>query len=1105
MRPVKQAIDISFAKGLDTKTDPKRVQIGNFVRLRNSVFDKGGLLKKRNGFGALPALSTATNSYLTTFNGNLTAIGASINAFTPGNATWTGKGSIQPLSLTTLPLVRNNLSQIASDVAISPNGLICTVFIQQFGTTTTNYYQISNAVTGQNIVAPTQIPVASGSVTGGMRVFLLGNNFVIVFTNTIAATPHLQYVTINAQNPLTVGANTDLVASYIPFTTVSFDGVVVNNKLFVAYNTTSGGQAIGLITLSSSFTVSSPVLFAGSKGTMVSVTADITNTNSPVIYVSFYNAANSTGYTAAVDVVNNVLMNPVQIIAATTVLNITSAAQNGICSIFYEVSNAYSFDSTIPTNYIDVVTIPLATATAAAPAVVIRSVGLASKAFIIGGVIYFLSAFQSPYQPSYFLINGSISVAASPVVTAKLAYQNGGGYVLFGLPNAVVTGSLVQFPYLYKDLISAVNKTTNVPSGTQTAGIYSQTGINLASITLTTASLDTAEIGSDLHLSGGFLWMYDGQKPVEHNFFLWPDTDLATPADTASWTATSTVTPTGTWASASTSIVVSSASGISVGMTIADTSNAAYITAGTMITAISGTTLTISLPTTHSAAGDNLSIQGNIAAKPDAATNTNAYFYQFTYEWTDNQGNAFRSAPSIPVAVTTTGAGSAGVITLNIPTLRLTYKVSAPVKIVIYRWSVAQQIYYQATSIISPVLNSTTTDSVTFVDTLPDASILGNNILYTTGGVVEDVNAPASNIMTIFDTRLFLVDAEDGNLLWYSKQVIENTPVEMSDLFTMYISPTAGAQANTGPIRAMSPMDDKNVLFKRNAIYYINGTGPDNTGANSQYSEPTFVTSTVGCTNQQSIVFTPMGLMFQSDKGIWLLGRGLNTEYIGAAVEEFNGETVLSAQNIPATNQVRFVLDSGTILMYDYYYQQWGTFVGVTALSSTIYEDLHTLLGPGGQAYQETPGLYLDNSSPVLMSFKTGPVRLGELQNYQRVFFYYLLGDYISPHRLFVQNYYDYADTPLDGRTISPTNYSPTFGLPGPFGQGNPYGGPLALEDWRVFTQKQRCMAMAISVDEIYDPTFGVAPGAGLTLSGISVVCGFKSPFRTQSSAHSVG
>lgn len=1174
MKPVKQGIDISFAKGLDTKTDPKRVQIGNFRRLENSVFDKGDLLKKRNGFGALPALPTDTNTYLTTFHDNLTAIGSSINAFTPGNATWTNKGSIQPLSLNTLPLVRNNLNQTAADVAISPNGLICTVFLQTTGSVTSNYFMVSNAVTGQNIISPTLIPVGSGAVSGGMRVFLVGNNFVVVFTNTISATAHLQYITVNAQNPLLVGANTDLVAAYIPFSTLSFDGTVSNNTLYIAYNTTAGSQRIGILTLNSSLIVSSPTVFVGYKGTMLSVTADITNASSPTIYISFYNAANSTGYIASVDKNLNIIMNPVQIIASGTVLNITSAAQSGTCSVFYEVSNAYSFDSTIPTNYINVVNVTfrmafrsifsngvgtitassaiglsngqyvvdnttsaniaigttytisgttltlshntggasasspgdlLASATVTAAATVIRSVGLASKAFIVGGVIYFLSAFQSPYQPSYFLINGSLSVQASPVITAKLAYQNGGGYLTTGLPNVVVNGDLVQFPYLYKDLIAAVNKNTNVTSGTQTAGIYSQTGINLASLTATTETLDTAEIGGDLHLSGGFLWMYDGQAPVEHNFFLWPDTDQTTPSDTAAWTATSTVTPTGTFSNAGTSIVLSSASGVSVGMTVADTTNPTYLTTGTTITAISGTTITISLPATHAGAGDTLSIQGNIAAKPDAATNTNAYYYQFTYEWTDNQGNAFRSAPSIPIPVTTSGAGSAGIITLNIPTLRLTYKVLAPVKVVIYRWSVAQQIYYQVTSIISPLLNSTTSDSVTFVDTQTDANILGNNILYTTGGVVEDVNAPASDIMTLFDTRLWIVDAEDRNLLWYSKQVIEATPVEMSDLFTMYIAPTTGAQGSTGPMTALSVMDDKIIIFKSNAIYYINGTGPDNTGANSQYSPPVFVTSTVGCDNQQSIVFTPMGLMFQSDKGIWLLDRGLTTSYIGAGVEDFNAQTVLSAQNIPATNQVRFVLSGGTILMYDYYYQQWGTFIGVTAISSTIYNGRHTLLGLAGQAYQETPGLYLDNTSPVLIGFKTGPIRLGDLQGYQRVFFYYLLGEYISPHKLLVSTYYDYADSPLDSRLISPTNYSPAFGTPGPFGQGNPYGGPLSLEDWRVFTQKQRCMAIEISVQEIYDPSFGVAAGAGFTLSGINVVCGFKSPFRTQSAAHSIG
>ena len=56
--------------------------------------------------------------------------------------------------------------------------------------------------------------------------------------------------------------------------------------------------------------------------------------------------------------------------------------------------------------------------------------------------------------------------------------------------------------------------------------------------------------------------------------------------------------------------------------------------------------------------------------------------------------------------------------------------------------------------------------------------------------------------MALFDTRLWMVDAEDQNLLWFSKQVIEATPVEMSDLLTMYIAPTTSSEGNTGPITA---------------------------------------------------------------------------------------------------------------------------------------------------------------------------------------------------------------------------------------------------------------------------------------------------------------
>jgi hypothetical protein len=504
---------------------------------------------------------------------------------------------------------------------------------------------------------------------------------------------------------------------------------------------------------------------------------------------------------------------------------------------------------------------------------------------------------------------------------------------------------------------------------------------------------------------------------------------------------------------------------------------------------------------------------GSMKAQPDGIMNVNAYYYQFVYEWTDNQGNIIRSAPSIPLGLTTTGTSTTGAVNINVPTLRVTMRSkfnANPVKIVIYRWSVAQQQYYQVTSVTQPLINDTTVDVLsTYTDKLSDDSILGNSLIYTTGGVVEDMNGPASNILTTFDTRFWLVDSEDQNLLWYSKQVIEGTPVELSDLFTYYVPPTTSVGGSTGPITALSPMDDKLIIFKENAIYYISGSGPDNTGANNQYTQVIFVTSTVGCTNERSIVLTPAGLMFQSNKGIWLLGRDLSTQYIGAPVEDLTaGQTVTSALNIPETNQVRFALTSGLTVMFDYYYSQWGSFSGISNVSGTVYQDLHTFIDSYGGIYQETPGQYLDGPNPVLMNFRTGPIRLGALQNYQRAYFFYLLGDYLSPHKLYVQLSYDYDVAPSQSFIISPNNYSPPYGTGNEqnlYGQQLTYGGALSLENWRVFLQKQRCMAFAIEMQEVFDPTFGAVAGAGLTLSGLNVICGFKSGFRPQPAATSIG
>lgn len=1004
----KQPVNFNFSKGLDLKTDPFQIPIGNFLALQNAIFTKGGLLSKRNGYKQLTNLPDISNTYLTTFNGNLTAIGATLNAYAQGSNTWINKGNFRPVGLDTLALVRNSTNQSQCDSAIAPNGFICTVFtdnVPDSGSNVPEYrYVVADSATGQNIVSSTVISV---NASGSPRVFLVGNYFVIVFSSTISAVNHLQYLALSVANPFNTSGIVDVSAQYTPSDTVAFDGVVANNTLYLAWNGSDVGNAIRMRYLTASLTLSATVAFAGHVATLVGMAVDTTTPN-PIIYTAIYDESSGEGYIFAVNAQLSSVFTFQEFDSTLALLNLTIAATNGVATIFYEVDNNYGYDSSLPTHYIGSVTCTQA-GTVGTPSIVIRSLGLASKAFFIKGLIYFLAVYDSEFQPTFFLSD------AMGNITAKLAYSNGGGYLTTGLPNVSVLGVTASIPYLINDAIIPVNKT----QGASQAPVYSQTGVNLASFTIGQESISSSEIANNLNVSGGFLWSYDGYVPVEQGFHLWPD-NLEVMTDT---------------------------------------------------------------------------MGGNISAQE--------YFYVPVYEWSDNQGNLYRSAPGIPVSITTTGSSSTN--TINVPTLRVTYKTNNPLKIVLYRWSTAQQTYFQATSILTPTLNDTSVDYVTITDTLSDADIIGNSILYTTGGVVENIGPPATNSTALYKSRVFLIDAEDKNLLWYSKQVIEAVPVEMSDLFTIYVAPTTSAQGNTGPMLALSAMDDKLIMFKKDAIYYLTGTGPDNTGANNDFSDPVFITSTVGCANQHSIVFIPNGLMFQSDKGIWLLGRDLSTVYIGAPVEAYNEFLVKSAVNIPGTNQVRFTLENGVTLMYDYFYNQWGTFNNIPAISSALYQGLHTYMDSFGRVYQETPGLYLDGPNPVLISFTTGWFNLAGLQGYERAYNILFLGSYVSPHYLSVQIAYNYNSSPNQQTIINPTNYSGTYGQDSPYGNQAVYGGPSRLEQWKIDLERQLCESFQVTITEIFNPFFKTEAGQGFTLSGVNCIVGIKKGSRSIPIQNSAG
>lgn len=1097
----KQAIDISFAKGIDTKTDPWRVELGNFLALNNTVFTKAGLLQKRNGYGTLAALPDANSSYITTLNDNLTAIGSTLRAYSSGTSSWVDKGTLQPLTLSVLASTRSAINQVQCDTVVATNGLACTAFTEYDGTTYTYKYSIQDSTTGQSIVDPTAIPVSSGTVSGSPRVFLLGGYFIVVFTNTITATNHLQYIAVSTASPTTVVANTDIASSYDPANSLSWDGLVYENRLYIAYNTSSGGQAIKVTYIRPS--LGAPVAattYSTSIATMMSMCVDATTASNPIIYVSFYDSASNDGYAVAVDQNLNNRMSATQIISAENIYNLASTAQGGVLSFVYEVANSYLYDSAIVTNYLkgNTVTLPatVTTGTLGTASTVIRSLGLASKAFLMNDTMYFLGEFASLMQKTYFLLDFEGNIIS------RFAYENGGasldpsvGYLPFGLPQAQVRDTVVNIAYLFKDLIESINTTpnSNGSGAPNLTNIYSQTGVNTVFYDFSADRLISAEIGGALNLSGGMLWSYDGKTVGEQGFHVFPENvELADPADP---------TPTGDVSNVTNPTImtsVSSLTNIAVGMTISGLG----IPANTIVLSINSgaSEITMSQAATSAHTGATYTFTGSVSAQQ--------YYYVALYEWMDANGNINRSAPSIPVTITTSAGHS--YVQVYVPTLRLTYKTD--VKISIYRWSAAQQIYYQVTSVTAPVLNDKTIDYILFVDLKSDSQIVGNEILYTTGGVLENTAGPASVSTTLFDNRLWSISAEDRNLVSFSKQIIEGVPVENSDLLTLYVAPSTGAQGSTGDLECLAPMDDKLVFFKKDAIYYISGVGqgPDNTGANNNYSSVIFVTSSVGCANQKSIVLTPGGLMFQSDKGIWRLGRDLSTTYIGAPVEAYNSYAVNSALVIPGTTQVRFTLSNGATLMYDYFYEQWSTFSGVGAISSTLFQGLHTYVSSAGIVSQETPGAYLDNGVPVLMSFTTSWINVAGLQGYMRSYFFYILGKYLSPHLLRVSIAYDYNASPTQSKTITPTNSSPYYGGDGtdvasPYGNESPYGGPGSVEWWRVFLARQRCSSFQITLEEFFDPSVGQPAGQGLTISGLNLVVGMKKGYRPQAAKATVG
>lgn len=452
------------------------------------------------------------------------------------------------------------------------------------------------------------------------------------------------------------------------------------------------------------------------------------------------------------------------------------------------------------------------------------------------------------------------------------------------------------------------------------------------------------------------------------------------------------------------------------------------------------------------------------------------YQYAATFEWSDSFGNLHRSETSVPVSATLSG-------TQNNVTLTLQGALNAPpLTARNYTTQAVSTVWYRGTNAANPVIfyrvaASTASGGGTF-DVTPDSGITSNPPLYTQGGILDNYTIDGTSVICAGPDRLFAANPNNNGLIMVGQPYTQTNGLSFFAGIQLLL-PTAD-----GPITNMQYLDTSLIIFKARSIYAVQGVGPTPNGQNNGFTQPQLITSDVGCDNPHAATIYPDGILFKSAKGYYRLGRDLSfapdTNYIGKAVESFNSLSCLRAVTRSDLNQCRFLLsDNQTILVYDYFFQQWSTIQtsanDMTVVGGSFYLANNTPAN-GALVGLETVGTFADamlSSTAYSLVATTGWCALNQLQGAQRIYRVRFLGDFKSAHNLQVALAYDFegGDAPFfnEGHVIASTNIT-TSSVP--------------AYQCEVFPLRQKCEAIAIRISD------GQPTGESFDLTDIEIEVG---------------
>jgi len=1056
----KSAVSIPFAQGIDSKTDPKQTQAGELITLENATFKTLKEIRKRNGFEPLGqtvmtgpyslsfskvGATVASGSFTASFKDELlVGDGFSLFSYSDSDDKFSYRGRLKSARVSSSAIFQNQYNNINPDSAVNTTSGYTLYAFESWdndpatiGTYQGVGYCISDNATGQILYNN-----ALSATTSRPRCIAIGAFLYLLYFDS--ADNELHALSVGSQAP---GVVVDIITD-INTTLPNYDCLVFNSNLYVAYNGT--GSTVKVASFSSAMAAVAATSKAEVASNGICIFSDAANN----AWVAYNNGTDTKAFIMNSTLAATVLAPTVIEAGITNAQNVTGIHDGTRGIIFYDQPGALELNTASE---------------------VALAAGFAMPA--VGGNIN-LSVTGTDLQIGE--ISGQIIYIPTAGYFYMAPYAVGGNINVtnLGYPGNAAPTTAIAFPQDFTPTLAYSNAL--IRYNTLTVG-----GV----VGTATSFTRSAALTSRAFLHGGI-----ANVMICHDSKIQPTYFLASLYNIDSLSAIQIANFTAKLFSASAAGIPNKSVLCSANLVSTDNysfalservfANEKTFGNNQVIFFFSGVSQSVVnlAPTQVStqALGDNMhvaagalqmydgknTVEHNFHLYPhvvkgeisgtNGSLSAGVYGFQALYEWIDAQGQIHRSAPSPTFSITVAANDE---VTLTIPTLRITSKATAT--IALYRTEVNGTTFFRVDSqnTAFPYTNSVVTDYITIPSVSGDDFIVGNEQLYT-NGEVENIAYPSPKTLGTFKNRLTVVPSDSPTTYWYSKQVIPGSPVEPSDVFFQ------NTDQSSGDIIGLAQLDDKNILFKEGNVYFVVGTGPSPSGANNDLTDPTLIATDVGLVDPASIVAFPFGLLFKSQKGIYILDRSLQVNYIGAKVEAYNQFSVVSAKLVSSTNQVRFILSSGQSLVFDYFVNTWSVFTNQAAVDSVVHNGTYYRLLSTGQVLKEN-ALFSDNGSFISMKQVTSWLGLGVLQGFQRVYKLLILGEYFSAHNLSVSFAYDFDPT-----TFQTTTFTPVAGV----------------YQFRVNLTRQKCESLQITIQDVDTGT----DGESFSLSALGLEVGIK-------------